>query len=187
MHNLQEILTDNVIEKVEIDLMLWKRLNKNNTPIFMSSRLRVGDSAYHDFPVINLLSRKAMRKKRSGINSVESHSFRDFGGGLFWHSEHTPRRRGFDNGGIAHGREAEEGFVHSASSVEGEEPLLWRTAWENSPKLLKKGGWEGPPAGKRRAVLNHCRRGNSQATSANLLGKGRKSLLQFCPGNPNIW
>ena len=40
--------------------MLWKRLNKDNTPIFMSRRLRAGDSAYHDLPVINLLSRKAM-------------------------------------------------------------------------------------------------------------------------------
>jgi hypothetical protein len=95
----------------------------------------------------------------------------------FWLAAHSPRRQGQSNGGIDRGGGVEEGFAHSASSVEGEEPPLGRTAWANSPKLLKKGGWEGPPADEGRTDLNHSCGGNSQTTPSNLLGKVRKSLL----------
>jgi hypothetical protein len=73
----------------------------------------------------------------------------------------------------------EEGFVNSASSMEGEEPLLVRTACVNLPKLLKKGGGEGPPAGQSREALNHSRGEYSQETFSNLLGKESKDFLQF--------
>jgi hypothetical protein len=46
------------------------------------------------------------------------------------------RRRELEGDGLFHGSEEGEGFVDSASSVEGEEPLLERTACANSPKLL---------------------------------------------------
>jgi hypothetical protein len=73
----------------------------------------------------------------------------------------------------------EEGFVNSASSVKGEEPLLVRTTCANSPKLLKKGGGEGPPAGEGKEALNHGREEYSHETFSNLLGKKSKGLLQF--------
>jgi hypothetical protein len=73
-----KVLTNNVIKYVKINLMLWQRLHKNDAPIFMSRGLRTGHSAYHDFPVINLLRHKTVREEWSGINSVEHHFFKDF-------------------------------------------------------------------------------------------------------------
>jgi hypothetical protein len=76
--NPHKVFTDNVIKNVKINLVLWQRLHKNDAPIFMSEGLRTGDSAYHDFPMINLLRHKTVREEWSGINSAECHSFRDF-------------------------------------------------------------------------------------------------------------
>jgi hypothetical protein len=72
--NPHEVLTDNVIKKVKINLVLWQRLHKNDAPIFMCGGLRMGDSVYHDFPVINLLRHKIVREEWSGVNSVERYS-----------------------------------------------------------------------------------------------------------------
>ena len=71
-----KVLTDNVIKYVKINLMLWQRLHKNDALVFMRGGMRTGHSAYHDFPVINLLCHETMREEWSGINSVECHSFR---------------------------------------------------------------------------------------------------------------
>jgi hypothetical protein len=46
------------------------------------------------------------------------------------------RRRELESDGLFHGGEEEGGFVNNVSSVEGEEPLLERTACANSPELL---------------------------------------------------
>jgi hypothetical protein len=76
--------------------------------------------------------------------------------------------------------------VNSASSVEGEESLLERTARVNSPKLLKKGGEGGPPVSDSRGGLNHNLGGYTQEAFSNLLGKEPKDRLHFCPERPNI-
>jgi hypothetical protein len=90
--NPHKVLTNNVIKYVKINLVFWQRLHKNDAPIFMSGGLGTGDSAYHDFPVINLLRHKTVREERSGINSVERHFFRDFVRRWCGREEHSPHR-----------------------------------------------------------------------------------------------
>jgi hypothetical protein len=90
--NPHKVLMNNVIKYVKINLVFWQRLHKNDAPIFMSGGLGTGDSAYHDFPVINLLRHKTVREERSGINSVERHFFRDFVRRWCGREEHSPHR-----------------------------------------------------------------------------------------------
>jgi hypothetical protein len=89
--DFHQILTNNIIEDMEVDLMLRQGVNKHNAPIFMRRRLRTSNSTYHYLAMIDLLHHEAMGEERRRINSAKSHFFSSTknAGGRRWRRSHT--------------------------------------------------------------------------------------------------